>query len=141
MSYLLMKSLHVVAVIAFVSGLLVQAHVLRVYRSMPLAQMPDERLLLSRIQRWDHLVTVPALALTWICGLAAALQAGWFGSGWLKAKLCIVVVLSMLHGMQAGELSRLAAAGAPHGGTMGRPLALLHGLVACAVALAVFKPW
>ncbi|GAB3386532.1 CopD family protein [Massilia agri] len=141
MSYLLLKSLHVLAVMAFVSGLVMQAHVLRMYRSLPLPSMPDERRLLSRTRHWDRLVTVPALALTWTCGLAAALHAGWFASGWLKAKLAVVIVLSMLHGMQAGELRRLADAGTAAGAARGWPPALLYVLLACAVALAVCKPW
>lgn len=144
MIYLLLKSLHVIAVVAFVAGLLLQSLVLRIYRAMPVPGMPDERRLLSQAQRWDRIVTTPALALTWICGLAAAMQAGWFASGWLQAKLVVVLILSMLHGLQAGELRRLAgAAGAAPASApapSGRSPALLLALVACAVALAVAKP-
>ncbi|OON59791.1 hypothetical protein B0920_21145 [Massilia sp. KIM] len=140
MIYLLLKSLHVIAVVAFVAGLLLQSLVLRIYRAMPVPGMPDERRLLSQAQRWDRIVTTPALALTWICGLAAAMQAGWFASGWLQAKLVVVLILSMLHGLQAGELRRLAGAAGTAPAPSGRSPALLLALVACAVALAVAKP-
>ncbi len=141
MSYLMLKSLHVLAVMAFASGLLLQTHVLRLYRTMPVPLMPDERRLLSRIRHWEHWMTLPGLALTWICGLAAALHGDWFASGWLKAKLAIVIVLTMLHGMQAGELQRLAAVGKLQAGAPGWPPALLYALLACAVTLAVSRPW
>lgn len=143
MMYLLLKSLHVVAVLGFASGLLLQVHVLRLYRGLPLPQMPDERQLLLRVQYWDRLVTVPALTLTWIFGLAAALHAGWFASGWLKAKLVCVVLLSMLHGLQSGELRRLAlAATAPGKATLaGHALVPVYLLIGAVTGLAVFKPW
>lgn len=90
MVYLSLKTLHLIAVFAFITGLLIQSHILKLYRTMPLPHMPDERRLLSRIQHWDLMVTVPALTLTWIFGLSAALHGGWFPSGWLKIKLIVV---------------------------------------------------
>lgn len=141
MVYLSLKTLHVVAVFAFVTGLLVQSHILRLYRTMPLPHMPDERRLLSRVQHWDLMVTVPALTFTWIFGLSAALHGGWFPSGWLKIKLVVVVALSMFHGMQSGELRRLTDAAKACGAASGRSPLLVYILAAFAVGLAVFKPW
>ncbi|SDF32191.1 Uncharacterized membrane protein [Massilia sp. PDC64] len=141
MIYLWLKALHVVGVIVFTSGLLMQSYVLRLYRDLPVPRMPDEKRLLSRCRQWDARVTVPALALAWICGLAAALYAGLFATAWLKVKLLAVVALSALHGVQSGELRRLAENVSVTGKPGGRPPAVLLGLVACAVALAVLKPF
>lgn len=141
MVYLSLKTLHVIAVFAFIAGLLIQSHVLRLYRTMPVPHMPDERRLLSRIQHWDLMVTVPALTLTWIFGLSAALHGGWFPSGWLKIKLIVVVALSMFHGLQSGELRRLSDSAQIDRAASRRPPLLIYLLAAFAVGLAVFKPW
>ena len=141
MVYLSLKTLHVVAAFIFVAGLLVQSHILRLYRTMPLPHMPDERRLLLRIQHWDLMVTVPALTLLWIFGLSVALHGGWFASGWLKIKLVMAVAMSMFHGLQSGELRRLTNAAKAHDFASGRSLPLLYLLAALTVGLAVFKPW
>jgi uncharacterized membrane protein len=141
MIYLWLKALHVVSVIVFTSGLLLQTYVLRVYRDLPVPRMPDEKRLLSRCRQWDARVTVPALALAWLCGLAAALHGGLFGATWLNAKLAAVAALSALHGLQAGELRRLAEVEPVTGKPAGRAPAAVLALVACAVALAVLKPF
>lgn len=140
MIYLWLKALHVVSVVVFTGGLLLQSCVLRLYRDLPAPRMPDEKRLLSRCRQWDARVTAPALALAWTCGLAAALHGGLFAATWLKAKLVAVVALSMLHGVQAGALRRLDEAPAP-GKPAGRAPAAVLALVACAVLLAVLKPF
>lgn len=141
MIYLWLKALHVVSVIVFTSGLLMQSYVLRLYRDLPVPRMPDEKRLLSRCRQWDARVTVPALALAWICGLAAALYAGLFATAWLKVKLVAVVALSALHGVQAGQLRRLAESTANTTRPAASAPAAVLALVACAVALAVLKPF
>src|SRR5271166_2125910 len=48
----------------------------------------------------------PAMIATWVLGLWLAWLGpdshyGWFASGWLQAKLALVVLLSILHGLFA----------------------------------------
>ena len=97
MIYLLLKAAHVVAVVTFVGGLLMLSVGVRI------ANLAVHR----TVRRWDRSVTVPALALVWITGIAIALSGHWFGAAWLSVKLAVVVALSALHGMLAGTLRRM----------------------------------
>ncbi|MDR6499929.1 CopD family protein [Burkholderia sp. DN3021] len=97
MIYLLLKAAHVVAVVTFVGGLLMLSVGVRI------ANLAVHR----AVRRWDRSVTVPALALVWITGIAIALSGHWFGAAWLSVKLVVVTALSALHGMLAGTLRRM----------------------------------
>jgi putative membrane protein len=43
-------------------------------------------------------IMTPAMALTWILGIALIVQGGWMTAGWLHAKLALVVAMSGMHG-------------------------------------------
>lgn len=51
----------------------------------------------------------PAMILTWLLGLWLAYDSGFFGSGWLHAKLLLVLILSGLHGVLARCMKDFAA--------------------------------
>ncbi|WP_043361439.1 CopD family protein [Belnapia sp. F-4-1] len=131
-----LKALHVAAVLLFAGGLLAQS--LAVAAALRNDISPG---VLARLRQWDQRVTVPALLTAWAFGIATALDNGWFGAGWLSAKLLLVVALTGLHGLQAGALRRLAfQAGRPPRGLGRAPAAVALALAAIAV-LAVAKPF
>lgn len=102
--YTWLKALHVAAALLFAGGVLAIAVVLAI-----LTRMPGHAERFAAIaQRYDRLVTVPAMLAVWVFGIGVALSGSWFGSGWLNAKLLIVVVLSGIHGLQSGQLRRAA---------------------------------
>ena len=136
MTQLWLKALHVAAALLFASGLLVQS--LTLAAALQGTMSPG---LLARLRRWDQRVTVPALLAVWALGIAVALGGGWFGAGWLSAKLLLVVALTGLHGIQAGALRRLAlGAGEPPRSLGWAPVAVVLSFVAIAL-LAVAKPF
>ena len=131
-----LKALHVAAVLVFAGGLLAQS--LAVAAASQGGVSPG---LLARLRLWDLRVTVPALLAVWALGIAAALGSGWFGAGWLSAKLLPVVALTGLHGVQAGALRRVAlGAGEPHRSLAWAPVAVVLSFAAIAL-LAVAKPF
>lgn len=141
MDYQWLKALHVAAVLVWTGGLLVQSLVVAAATSGK-REGDDGLALIASVRSWDRRVTSPALILVWALGLALAVSGGWFGSGWLSAKLVLVVLLSGLHGVQAGALRRLASASAgtrPHdfGWT---PAASAVSILLIAV-LVVIKPF
>ena len=98
--YSVLKLLHMIAAALVVIGLMVSATAVA---NPPPAQR------LAALRRWDRFVTGPALGLLWILGITLALEGHWFASGaWLPAKMVLALVLSGLHGMQAGGMKRLA---------------------------------
>lgn len=136
MDVLWLKALHVAAVLLFTGGLLAQS-------LMVSAALKDRvaHSLLARLQRWDRRVTVPALLVVWTLGIAAALRGGWFGAGWLSAKLVFVMALTGLHGMQAGALRRVVlGARTPPAFIAWAPTAVILSFIAVAL-LAVAKPF
>ncbi|WP_178130792.1 CopD family protein [Reyranella sp. CPCC 100927] len=108
MTYLLIKALHLAAVITWIGGMLVLSLLLTSLSPTAGARSRDETRLINRARAWDGRVTTPAMLLVWILGLVMALDAKWFAAPWLWVKLIIVVMLSAVHGIQSGTLRRLA---------------------------------
>jgi putative membrane protein len=111
MAYLLIKSLHVVAIVTWVGGMIAAILVVGRRQVAPLTQdqPPDQSQSLGVVRRWDRCVTTPAMIFAWGLGMTMAVQAGWLGSGWLTIKLVFAVVLSALHGLVSGALRRTGA--------------------------------
>ncbi len=107
MTYLWLKALHVASVLVWVGGLFTQSIVLAAAARTGLDS--SSRALLASIRSWDGRVVLPALLLTWAIGIALGVLSGSFRTGWLSAKLVFVIVLSGLHGMQAGMLRRASS--------------------------------
>jgi len=133
--YLALKAAHVVSVIVFVGGLIAQ--------SLAVANlwMGTGHLHLA-VERWDRRVTTPAMLATWLFGMLLAMQGAFFSSGWLVAKLMIVVALSGLHGIQAGLLRRsLIEPPAATGYLQTLAPKVVTGGVILIVTLVVIKPF
>lgn len=107
MMFLWVKALHIVAVVTWVSGLLMLALLLSILATAPSPSLPQERRLMTLLGRWDRMVTSPSMALAWVLGISLAIHGGWFTSTWLTAKLVLVMSLSALHGVLAGRLRRM----------------------------------
>lgn len=130
MLYLLLKSLHILAVIIWLSGLV----------ALALGLMRPAKATLELLASWDKRVTSPAMALVWLLGLALAYWAGWFGDVWLWGKLAAVFVLSGVHGMLSGQVRRAANQEAIEQSPASVPaLVLILLLVALAVVLVETK--
>ncbi|WP_234902693.1 CopD family protein [Agrobacterium larrymoorei] len=94
---------------------------------------------IPKFVRFDRTVTSPALAIVWLAGMTMAGWYGWFGSGWLLAKLPVVVILSAVHGVVSGRLRRLSVNASQ---TRSESLVLIPAMVvgvAMVVVLAVTK--
>ncbi len=129
-AYLWLKALHVACVLLFVSGLLASSLLLAAGRAAGARVAPA-------LGQWDRMITVPAMLGVWAFGIGLATSGGWFAHGWIQAKLVLVVLLSALHGLQSGQIRRLAA------GTDVKPLragALVVPSVIAIAVLAVIKP-
>jgi protoporphyrinogen IX oxidase len=103
--YLWLKALHIIAMVAWMAGMLYLPR-LFVYHCVAekgSAQSETFKLMERRLLR---AIINPAMIATWVLGLWLAWlgpdsRYGWFGSGWLQAKIVLVLALSALHGMFA----------------------------------------
>lgn len=105
MLYLWLKAAHLAAVATWLGGMVMLGLALAHAKA---GRSPDLQRLIVALHGWDRRITGPALALAWVLGIWMVVDAGWLGAGWLWVKLTVVVILSGLHGMQAGMLRRLA---------------------------------
>jgi len=140
--YDLVTLLHVTADILFIAGLLAGALLLAALSLHAPAELARERRLVVAMRRWHRAVTSPALVVAWACGVWLALQAGWFHSGWLHAKLVLVLALSALHGALSASLRRASTDASAPPSRAWRVLPLLAlGAIAAVVWLALLKPF
>ena len=92
------KALHVIAVIAWMAGMLYLPR-LFVYHcdTEPGSKQSETFKVMER--RLLRAIINPAMVATWVLGLWLAWDAGLHHSGWLRAKFALVVVMSAMHGM------------------------------------------
>jgi uncharacterized membrane protein len=135
MIYILTVTLHLVAMTLWVAPLIVVPVILSRYAPhVPKPEVTD------RLRAAFRGLATPGLALTWILGIANAVQGGWFTEGWLHVKLVFVLALSALHGVALGQIKRLVPGGEIPALLRNLPwitLALVFG----AVLMAEWKPF
>jgi putative membrane protein len=107
--YLWLKALHVMAIIAWMAGLLYLPRLFVYHASVPAGsdQARTFEIMESRLLR---IIMNPAMIIVWITGLTLAISGGWFKSGWLHGKLLLVIGLSAAH-MYFARQRRLLAEG------------------------------
>jgi putative membrane protein len=91
------KALHVIAVIAWMAGMLYLPR-LFVYHSVAEAGSKQSETFKLMEHRLLKAIINPAMAVTWIAGLYLAWAGHWFSAGWLHGKLLLVIAMSGMHG-------------------------------------------
>jgi putative membrane protein len=99
------KAIHIIAVIAWMAGMLYlpRLFVYHCAAETGSVQLETFKVMERRLLRG---IINPAMIATWVFGLWLAWLGpdshyGWFASGWLQAKLALVVILSGVHGLFA----------------------------------------
>lgn len=107
-AYLWIKAAHVIAVIAWMAGMLYLPRLFIYHCEAPAGSAQSEtfKVMEGRLLR---VIINPAMVLTWVLGLWLAWEGGFFTAGWLHAKLALVVALSGVHGYFAGAVRKFAA--------------------------------
>jgi putative membrane protein len=91
------KALHVVGVISWMAGMLYLPR-LFVYHCEAEAGSKQSETFKVMERRLLKAIINPAMIVTWLAGLFLAWSGHWFSSGWLHAKLALVILLSGVHG-------------------------------------------
>ena len=91
--YEILKSLHLIAVICWMAGLLYLPR-LFVYHCEAEAGSQMDFTFQKMERRLYRFIMSPAMLLTWVFGLWLAFAYTGFSPGWLQAKLALVVVLT-----------------------------------------------
>lgn len=98
--YLWIKAIHVIAIIAWMAGMLYLPR-LFVYHSDAAAGSSESETFKVMERRLLRVIMNPAMVIAWALGLWLAWSGGYFTSGWFHGKLAAVLALSAVHGMFA----------------------------------------
>jgi putative membrane protein len=98
--YLILKSLHIIAVIAWMAAMLYLPR-LFVYHAGAAKGSDLSETLKVMERRLAKAIMTPAMIASWVLGLLmiTANTESLMGSGWMHAKLTLLVLLSALHGV------------------------------------------
>ncbi len=96
-AYLWIKAFHVIAVIAWMSGMLYLPRLFVYHADVSVGSPQSETFKVMEARLLD-IITTPAMVVTWVLGLWLAWQSGFWMAPWLHAKFALVLVLSGLHG-------------------------------------------
>ena len=102
------KALHVIAVIAWMAGLLYLPR-LFVYHCDAEAGSKQSETFQVMERRLLKAIMTPAMIVTWFAGLYLAWAGHWFSAGWFHGKLLLVVLMSGTHGFLSRCTSDFAA--------------------------------
>lgn len=97
MLYLVLKSLHIVAVIAWMAGMLYLPR-LYVYHADTKPGSPQSETFKIMERRLLRAIINPAMIATWVFGLGIAYLQNYWLQGWFIAKLVLLLALSGVHG-------------------------------------------
>jgi putative membrane protein len=96
--YLALKAFHIIAVIAWMAGMLYLPR-LFVYHAgvAPGSEQSETFKLMER--RLLNFIMTPAMTATWLFGIALMLQGQWMGATWFQIKFALVLVMTIMHGL------------------------------------------
>src|SRR5215213_10837331 len=95
--YLWLKAFHVIAVIAWMAGMLYLPRLFVYHCQAESGSRQSETFKLME-RRLLKAIINPAMAVTWVAGLYLAWAGHFFTAGWFQAKLLLVLLLSAVHG-------------------------------------------
>ena len=101
--YLLLKSLHIIAVIAWMAGMLYLPRLFVYHADVP-PESESSQLLKIMEKRLLRYIINPAMIAVFVLGILLMIETGAGmsgGQGWMHAKIFLVLVLAGIHGLLA----------------------------------------
>jgi putative membrane protein len=139
--YLWLKALHVIAVIAWMAGMLYLPRLFVYHAAATPGSAQSETFKVMERRLYGAIMT-PAMIVAWLLGIALVLQGHWLDAGWFHVKFALVLAMTALHGFNGRWLRDFAADRNTRSQKFYRianeiPTLLLIGIV----ILAVVKPF
>ena len=98
--YLWLKAFHVIVVIFWMASMLYLPR-LFVYHAAAAPGSEQSETFKVMERRLLRFIMTPAMIATWIFGIVLVLQGGWLAAGWFHAKIALVLVLTVMHGLMS----------------------------------------
>ena len=139
--YVWIKALHVIAVIAWMAGMLYLPR-LFVYHCEAEAGSKQSETFKVMERRLLKAIINPAMIVTWLAGLYLVWAGQWLSAGWFHGKLLLVLIMSGIHGLFSRWVKDFANDRNPHSQKFYRilnevPTILMIGIV----VLVIVKPF
>jgi len=99
-NYLYIKALHIIAVIAWLSGMFYLPR-LFVYHTQTVPGAPDYDRFVTMERKLLKIIMNPAVVAVWVLGLTLAWLMDYWRDGWLDAKLVLVLAMTLTHHLYA----------------------------------------
>src|SRR3569833_2321721 len=93
-----LKAFHIIAVIAWMAGMLYLPRLFVYHCEADVGSTQSETFKVME-RRLLKAIINPAMIATWVLGLWLAYSGGWFKAPWLHAKLVLVLLMSGVHGV------------------------------------------
>ena len=106
-AYPWVKALHVIAIIAWMAGLLYLPR-LFVYHCAALPGSEQAETFKVMERRLLRAIMTPAMIVAWVLGLWLMARGNWHTAGWMHGKFALVVTLSGLHGYLSASVRAFA---------------------------------
>jgi protoporphyrinogen IX oxidase len=107
MLYDWLKAFHVIAIIAWMAGMLYLPRLFVYHCEAARGSIQSETFKIME-RRLLKAIMTPAMIATWVLGLVLVWQGGWWTAGWLHGKLLLVIALSAAHGFLAKSVRLFA---------------------------------
>jgi putative membrane protein len=111
--YLWIKAFHIIAVIAWMAGMLYLPR-LFVYHAGAKAGSQQAETFKVMEQRLLKFIMTPAMIVTWLLGIVLVLQGQFLGATWFHLKILLVLVMSVLHGLFSHWVNEFSLDRHPH---------------------------
>jgi putative membrane protein len=92
------KALHIIAVIAWMAGMLYLPRLFVYHCEAEIGSKQSETFKVME-RRLMRAIINPAMIVAWLAGLYLAWSGHWFSSGWFHGKLALVILMSGVHGV------------------------------------------
>jgi putative membrane protein len=139
--YLFLKSGHVIFMVFWMAGLFMLPRQC-IYMLDHAPGSEGEAKWATRMGKLRAIILTPSLVIVWVLGLAMAWSGGWFASGWLHAKLALVLAMTGYHGWLVAQTKKMARGRRPLSERQLRMIGEVPGLLlVLIVALVYLKPF
>jgi len=105
--YLWLKALHVIAVIAWMAGMLYLPRLFVYHCEVTPGSAESERFKVMERKLMRAIIN-PSMIAVWVLGLTLAIVTHAYTQGWLQLKFVLVLALSGIHGLLAGSMKAFA---------------------------------
>src|SRR6201996_75480 len=102
------KALHIIAVIAWMAGMLYLPRLFVYHCEAETGSKQSETFKVME-RRLLRAINTPAMIVTWLAGLYLVWAGHWYVAGWFHVKFLLVLLLSGLHGFLARAVRDFAA--------------------------------